>query len=94
MPNSESVDKTTNPYFKNPLVPYIYHIVHVDIPYHQVQKMNGNQLKDKLRKIKTSVWYKKNLDERLLTALEENDPLYVDGAGLTKNQKIKSTIHP
>ena len=58
--------------------------VYVDIPWYQFQKMNVNQLKEKLKKRKTSVWYKKILDEILLTALKENYQLYVDGAGLTK----------
>ena len=31
----------------------------------------------------------KILDERLLTALKEKAPLYVDGAGLTKNKQNK-----
>ena len=57
--------------------------------------MNVNQLKDKLRKRKTSVWYKNILDERILTALKEKVPLYVDGAGLRKNQQTeKRMIHP
>ena len=51
--------------------------------------MNVNQLKDKLRKGKTSVWYKRIIDEILLTALKEKAPLYVYGAGLTKNQHDK-----
>ena len=44
--------------------------------------MNINQLKDKLRKRKTSIWYKNVLNERLLKALKEKDSLYVDGSGL------------
>ena len=51
--------------------------------------MNVNQLKDKLRKRKTSVWYKNILDERLLTALKEKAQLCVDGAGLTNNKRNK-----
>ena len=51
--------------------------------------MNVNQLKDKLRKIKTYVWCKNNINERILTHLKEKAPLYVDGTGLTKNQQIK-----
>ena len=49
--------------------------------------MNVNQLKDKLRKKKNSVWYKNVLDERILIDLKEKAPLFVDGAGLTNNQK-------
>ena len=37
---------------------------------------------------KTSVWFKK-IDEKLLTYLKEKASLYVDGAGLTKNQQNK-----
>ena len=51
--------------------------------------MNLNQLKDKLRKRKTSVWYKNILNERLLTPLKEKAPLYVDGSGVTNNQQNK-----
>ena len=51
--------------------------------------MNIYQLKDKLRKIKTSVWYKNILDEILLTSLKEKAPIYTDGVGLTKNQQNK-----
>ena len=51
--------------------------------------MNVNQLKEKLKKRKTSVWYKNILDEILLTALKEKDQLYVDGEGLTNNQQNK-----
>ena len=36
--------------------------LHVEIPSYQAQKMNVNHLKDKLSKIKTSVWYKNILD--------------------------------
>ena len=42
--------------------------------------MNVNQLKDNIRKIKTSVWYKNIFNERILTYLKEKAPLYVDGA--------------
>ena len=35
------------------------------------------------------MWYTTNLGEKLLTALKEKDPLYVDVAGMTKNKKIK-----
>ena len=52
--------------------------------------MNIYQLKDKLRKIKTSVWYKNILDEILLTSLKEKAPIYTDGVGLTKNQQNKN----
>ena len=51
--------------------------------------MNVNQLKDKLRKRKTYIWYKNILNERILTALKEKVPFYVDGAGLTNNQQNK-----
>ena len=51
--------------------------------------MNVNQLKNKLRKIKNYVWYKNILDKSLLTDLKEKSPLYVDGEGLTNNQKNK-----
>ena len=50
--------------------------------------MNVDQLKDKLRKKKTA-WYKNILDEIILTALKEKAPLYVDGAGIKKNQQNK-----
>ena len=56
--------------------------MHVEIASCQIQKTNVNQLKDKLMKIKTSVWYKDILNERLLTDLKEKALLYVDGAGL------------
>ena len=46
--------------------------------------MNVNQLKDNIKKRKTSVWYKNILDERLLIALKEKAPPYVDREGLTK----------
>ena len=52
--------------------------------------MDVNQLKDNIRKIKTSVWCKNILDTRMLIDLKENAPLYVDGAGLTNNQKIEN----
>ena len=51
--------------------------------------MNINHLEDKIGKIKTYVWYKNILDERLLTYLKEKDKLYVDGEGLIKNHQIK-----
>ena len=66
------------------------HTVHVEIPEYQYQRMNVNHLKDKLRKIKTSVWYKKIIDERLLTYLKEKAPLYADGTGMKKNQQNKN----
>ena len=47
--------------------------------------MNINQLKYKLRKIKPRYGTK----TFILTALKENAPLYVDGAGLTNNQQNK-----
>ena len=56
--------------------------------------MNVNQLKDKLRKIKTSIWYKNIIDGILLTYLKEKDPLYVDGEGLKSNKHKKRSIHP
>ena len=34
----------------------------------------------------------KYIDKRLLIALKEKSPLYVDGAGLTNNKKMM--IHP
>ena len=40
---------------------YLYHTMHVKIPEYQVQNMIIDQLKDKHRKIKTSVWYKRLL---------------------------------
>ena len=43
------------------------HTVYVDITSYRVQRMNVNQLKDKLGKINTYVWYKNIIDERLLT---------------------------
>ena len=52
--------------------------------------MNVNKLKDNLRKRKTSVWYKIILDRILSTDLKEKAPIYVDGAGLTKNQQNKN----
>ena len=51
--------------------------------------MNVNQLKDKLRKRKTFVWYKNIIDEILLIALKQKAPLYVDWSGLTNNQQNK-----
>ena len=51
--------------------------------------MNVNRLKDKLRKIKNSVWYKHIIDEIILTYLKYKAHLYVDGAVLTKNQQNK-----
>ena len=51
--------------------------------------MNANQIKDNLRKRKTSVWYKTILYGRLLTALKEKSPLSVYGAGLKNNQQNK-----
>ena len=62
------------------------HTVYVDIPQYQVQNINFNHLKYKISKIKTSVWYKKISDERILTALKQKAPLYVDGSDLTDNQ--------
>ena len=56
--------------------------------------MYVNQLKDKHRKIKTSVLYKHILDERILTALKYKAQIYVDGAGLRKNQQNKSYDTP
>ena len=35
---------------------YLSHTVYVDIPEYQVQKMNLNNLKDKLKERKNSVW--------------------------------------
>ena len=64
-------------------------MVHADVPEYQVKNMNINTLKDNLRKRRTSVWYKKNLDERLLTALKEKAPLYVDGEVLKRINKIE-----
>ena len=58
---------------------YLSHTVHVGIPEYKFLKMNVNYLKDKIRKRKTSVWYKNMIDERLLIALKEKDPLYVGG---------------
>ena len=52
--------------------------------------MSVNKLKYKLKKIKTYVWYKKILVERLLTALKEKAPFYIYGEGLTKNQQNKN----
>ena len=49
--------------------------------------MDDNPLKDNIRKRKTSVWYKNIFDERLLIALKEKAPLYVDREGLTKRQQ-------
>ena len=66
---------------------YLSHTVHVGIPEYKFLKMNVNYLKDKIRKRKTSVWYKNILDERLLIYLKEKAPLYVDGEGLTKKQQ-------
>ena len=37
---------------------YLSHIMHIEITEYQVQNMNVNNLKDKLRKIKTSAWNK------------------------------------
>ena len=51
--------------------------------------MNVDQLQDKLRKRKTSLLYKNIPDERLLTDMKENYPLYVHGGGLEKNQLKK-----
>ena len=51
--------------------------------------MNINQIKENFRIIKTSVWYKQILYERLLTALKEKAPLYVEEQGLTNNQENK-----
>ena len=48
--------------------------------------MNVDQLKDKISKSKTSVWYKHILSEILLTHLKEMAPLYVDEAVLKNNQ--------
>ena len=57
--------------------------------------MNVNQLKDNLRKRKTSVWYKNIIDGRLLTALKEKAPLYARGEGLINiQQNINNRIHP
>ena len=67
--------------------------MHVDIGEYQVQKMNVNQLKDKLRKRKTYGWYKNILNEILLTDLKEKDLLYADGAGLTNNQQNKKGFY-
>ena len=36
--------------------------LHLEITLYQIQKMNANQIKDKLRE-KNSIWYKKILDE-------------------------------
>ena len=47
--------------------------------------MNVNHLKENLRKVKP-LYGKKNLGEKLLTDLKENDPLYVDGSGLNDDQ--------
>ena len=63
--------------------------MHVEIPWYQVQKMNINQIKENFRIIKTSVRYKHILYERLLTALKEKAPLYVEEQGLTNNQENK-----
>ena len=49
--------------------------------------MNINQLKENLKKIKTYVWYRHILDERVLTALKEKAQFYVDGVGLKNNQQ-------
>ena len=60
------------------------HTVNVDITLYQVQNMNVDQYKDKLGKIKTSVWYKNVLGEILLTTLKEKAMIFVYGTGLTK----------
>ena len=51
--------------------------------------MNVDQYKDKLGKIKTSVWYKNVLGEILLTTLKEKAMIFVYGTGLTKNKQNK-----
>ena len=38
---------------------HLSHTVNFEITKYQVQKTNVNNIKDKLRKIKISVWYKK-----------------------------------
>ena len=63
--------------------------MHAYIPSYQVQNMNIYQLKDKLRKIKTSVWYKNITNKKLLTASIEKAPPYVYGADLKNNQQNK-----
>ena len=56
--------------------------------------MNVNPLKEKLRKRKTSVWYKNILDEILLTYLKGKAQFYVYGEGLKNNQQNKKDDTP
>ena len=80
---AEEVDKSNN---------YLSHTMHVNIPEHQVQNMNINQLKYNPRKRKTSVCNKQIIDEIISTYLKEKAPLYVDGDGLTKKKKKDTSM--
>ena len=72
-----------------------YHIVHVEIQEYQIQNMNVNQIKDKIKKRKKNyVWCKNISNEKTFNSFEEKAPLYVDGSGLTKNQQNKKENTP